>query len=602
MDSFPKNAMIGLEVHMQIRTGKLFCRCGSEGKENGHSIIRHLKTTSGEAGIVDESARSEETKKRKIRYLITDNSCLLELDEQPPEIMNHEAMSVAMAMSKSFGSSILDRISVMRKIVIDGSNTGGFQRTSIISFGGEIRRKNAVSAISTICLEEDSCRKIEEKENTVTYSLERLGIPLIEISTKPDMKTPEEAMEIAREIGNRIMVMGMLRKGADSIRQDVNFSMGYGRVEIKGVSKLSEIRDILLKEAARQEALHDAVVNWKSIGGFGEINFTRHDSIIDSWNSKMVNKALEEGNGVYISPLLNGKGFLKNGKNTIGREIADALKLIGINGILHYDELPAYGLSAEDRDHIHGKICENEKDSFLILLVKPGMEKNAETIITQRLEKLFSLNFSETRAAIEDGTTRYMRPISGSGRMYPETDIPIIRTDTMMFKEDDLNIPDSLENTVKDLSASTGISLQDSESVIVKGLLPFFRKLSSLYDGKTISRILLQKIPEMEKKYGKTISDDSLLELVKTCGSRGYGRYSLEWAIEMISCGKYSVDEILGKDLMNPLEDGIIKDYVAGAPSEERKNLKLLLKNMQDKYDRPIDMGILSQILSKLQP
>ena len=245
MDSFPENAMIGLEVHMQIRTGKLFCRCGTEGKENGLSIIRDLKTTSGEAGIVDESAMSEESKKRRNLYLVTDNSCLLELDEQPPETMSNEALSVAMAMAKSFNSSILDRISVMRKIVIDGSNTGGFQRTSIISFGGEIQGKNAVSAISSICLEEDSCRKIEEKDNTVTYSLERLGIPLIEISTKPDLKTPEEAMEIAREIGNRIIVMGMLRKGADSIRQDVNFSMGYGRVEIKGVSKLSEIRDIL---------------------------------------------------------------------------------------------------------------------------------------------------------------------------------------------------------------------------------------------------------------------------------------------------------------------------------------------------------------------
>ena len=601
MDSFPENAMIGLEVHMQLRTGKLFCRCGTEGKENGLSIIRDLKTTSGEAGIVDESAMTEESKKRRNLYLVTDNSCLLELDEQPPKTMSNEALSVAMAMAKSFNSSILDRISVMRKIVIDGSNTGGFQRTSIISFGGEIRGRNAISEISTICLEEDSCRKIEEKENTVTYSLERLGIPLIEISTKPDMKTPEEAMEIAKEIGNRIIVMGMLRKGADSIRQDVNFSMGYGRVEIKGVSKLSEIRDILLKEANRQKALHDAVENWKAMGGFGKIQFIRQDSIIETWNSKMVSRAIEDGNGVYISPLLNGKGFLKNGSYTIGREIADALKLIGINGIIHYDELPAYGLSAEDRDHIHGKVCKNERDSFLILLVRPGMEKNAGSLITQRLEKLFSLNFSETRAAFEDGTTRYMRPISGSGRMYPETDIPIIKTESVILDESGLTIPDSLENTVKQLSASTGLSMQDSESIIMKGLLPLFRKLSSMFEGKVISRILLQKIPEMEKKYGKTIPEDVLFELVKISSDRNYGRYSLEWAMEMMSCGKYSMEEILEGDLMKPLDEAEMKNYVKGAPPEERKNLKLLLKNMQDRYGRPIDMGILTEVLSSMK-
>ena len=408
-------------------------------------------------------------------------------------------------------------------------------------------------------------------------------------------------MEIAREIGNRIIVMGMLRKGADSIRQDVNFSMGYGRVEIKGVSKLSEIRDILLKEASRQKALHDAVENWKAMGGFGRIHFIRHDSIIGTWNSKMVNRAIEDGNGVYISPLLNGKGFLKNGSYTIGREIADALKLIGINGIIHYDELPAYGLSAEDRDHIHGKVCKNERDSFLILLVRPGMEKNAEALITQRLEKLFSLNFSETRAAFEDGTTRYMRPISGSGRMYPETDIPIIKTESVMLDETGLTIPDSLENTVKELSASTGLSTQDSESIIMKGLLPLFRKLSSMFEGKVISRILLQKIPEMEKKYGKTIPEDVLFELVKISSDRNYGRYSLEWAIEMISCGKYSIEEIQEGDLMKPLDEAEIKNYVKGAPPEERKNLKLLLKNMQDRYGRPIDMGILTEVLSSMK-
>ncbi|MCL5987812.1 MAG: hypothetical protein M1414_02780, partial [Candidatus Thermoplasmatota archaeon] len=158
-----------------------------------------------------------------------------------------------------------------------------------------------------------------------------------------------------------------------------------------------------------------------------------------------------------------------------------------------------------------------------------------------------------------------------------------------------------LENTVKELSASTGLSTQDSESIIMKGLLPLFRKLSSMFEGKVVSRILLQKIPEMEKKYGKTIPEEVLFELVKISSDRNYGRYSLEWAIEMISCGKYSIEEIQEGDLMKPLDEAEIKNYVKGAPPEERKNLKLLLKNMQDRYGRPIDMGILTEVLSSMK-
>jgi glutamyl-tRNA(Gln) amidotransferase subunit E len=601
MDKFPENAMIGLEVHMQVNVGKLFCHCPPEGQETGFHVDRHLRTTSGEGGIVDISAKSEEMKNRSIRYLETSNSCLVDLDEKPPETMNRDALSVAMALGNSFGTMVLDRISVMRKIVIDGSNTSGFQRTSVVGFGGTIKGKSASSVITTICLEEDSCRKIEDGDSIVTYSLERLGIPLIEISTNPDMKTPEEAMEIAREIGNRIMIMGMLRKGADSIRQDVNFSMGFGRVEIKGVSKLTEMKNILVREAERQDALQEAVKKWKETGGFGDIDFKRNDQVVEKWSSKMILKALEEGKGVYISILKNGRGFLKNGRYTMGREIADALKLIGIRGIIHFDELPAYGINEDERDRILKYAGGGSKDSFLLLLVNPGREQDASLVIRERLEKLFSLNFSETRAAMEDGTTRYMRPLSGSGRMYPETDIPIIKVDRDLMETARELTPGTLLDALKMLQDKFGLSGQDAETIVLRGYMNTFSKLASSYDGKTISRILLQKMPEAEKKFGKTISLEELENIVSICSKNKYGRYSLEWAVDMISSGKMNLQKIMEGNTLMPLETETMGKYLEKVSSEEASNLSLLQKKISEEFARPVDMSMLAGMVKERQ-
>jgi Archaeal Glu-tRNAGln amidotransferase subunit E (contains GAD domain) len=283
---------------MQLDVGKLFCACQEEGSPTEITFMRKLHSLTGESGTTDISTMYEDSKDQTFRYSVTTNSCLVEADEEPPHSPNEKAVEIALAVSMALKASLLQDITVMRKVVIDGSNTGGFQRTAIVSMGGEIASEDCKANIIALSLEEDSCRRIGEKNGIIDFSLDRLGIPLIEIATEPDMRTPEEAISIARAIGNLTLVPGYLRKGADAIRQDVNFSMGYGRVEIKGVSKLNFIRDVLEKEVERQSKLFEAMNIIRERGGFHRIMFDNITERMKFTGSKILSSGIEQGKSV----------------------------------------------------------------------------------------------------------------------------------------------------------------------------------------------------------------------------------------------------------------------------------------------------------------
>jgi len=52
--------------------------------------------------------------------------------------MSREALESALMVALLLGSNVVDEVHVMRKIVIDGSNTTGFQRTSVLGLGGRL--------------------------------------------------------------------------------------------------------------------------------------------------------------------------------------------------------------------------------------------------------------------------------------------------------------------------------------------------------------------------------------------------------------------------------------------------------------------------------
>jgi Glu-tRNA(Gln) amidotransferase subunit E-like FAD-binding protein len=247
----------GIECHQQLETHKLFCRCPSLVNDtNKPDIIvkRRLRVVEGESGEKDKAAQYEKTKNKEFIYeACASSSCLIELDEQPPLELNRDALKIVLEIALLLKCKIVDKINVMRKIVIDGSNTTGFQRTMLIGYDGYIETSKGKVKIDTICLEEEAAKKISENENSVTYRLDRLGVPLAEIATSPDIIDNEHAKETASIIGMILRSTEKVKRGIGSIRQDLNVSIkGHDRVEIKGFQELRDIPKAIEIEVERQ--------------------------------------------------------------------------------------------------------------------------------------------------------------------------------------------------------------------------------------------------------------------------------------------------------------------------------------------------------------
>ncbi|MEE9525136.1 MAG: Glu-tRNA(Gln) amidotransferase subunit GatE [Candidatus Woesearchaeota archaeon] len=249
----------GLEIHQQLEGKKLFCDCptiNSNDKADIH-FERRLRAVAGETGEIDVAAQYEMEKSKKFIYEgDSKDVCLVDMDEEPPHSINQDAVQIAIQVALLLKAKIVDEIQVMRKTVVDGSNVSGFQRTAMVAHDGYIETSQGKVRIPLICLEEEAAQKIKDTKESRTYRLDRLGIPLIEIATDPDIKTPEHAKETAEKIGMILRSTGKVKRGIGTIRQDVNISIkGRNRVEIKGFQELKSMPDVIEKEIERQTAL-----------------------------------------------------------------------------------------------------------------------------------------------------------------------------------------------------------------------------------------------------------------------------------------------------------------------------------------------------------
>ena len=586
---------IGLEIHIQLNTGKLFCRCGIEGKSfSGDKISRRLFATTGEMGITDQAADFEKGRDRRFSYSISDNTCLVEMDEDPPHFIDPDALETALVVSKKLGCVMFDRICTMRKMVIDGSNTSGFQRTALIGISGAIKTSRGNVRISSVCLEEDSARKSEEDGRMVTYSLDRLGIPLIEISTEPDIIDEEHAVETAKVISFLVMASGKFRKSAEAIRQDVNVSFGHGRIEIKGVSKISEIRDAIRAERERNKWIADAVSIIREKGSIEEksISFRDYTPLFLATGSKMIRDSVSRGNSVLISPARNLSGLMKSGRFRIGREIADSLHSLGINGMIHSDELPGYGIDETEVQRIRNGIGITENDGFMIVLAESHRAGEIEKTVKDRLAKLLSLDLSETRAMRKDGTTVFMRPLPGKERMYPETDIPYISYDPHLIEEKAMSLPSTIDEASSNLSKKYGISVQDSRTIYSENLLSFFENVvRATEDARWSARFILQRKGELEGKSGRAIPDGELIEALIKMRERGFGKESMDLGISTMYEDGSNIDDILGSDSLKPLGNDEIRKIIEEIISEDKEESSTghIMAVFRAKVKRPYD-------------
>ncbi len=247
----------GLEIHQQLNTKKLFCNCPSQLRKEkpDFKVIRNLRARPGESGEIDKAAAHAQEKGLSYVYEgYDDTTCLVELDEQPPCVVDKQAFETALIVASALHCTFPDYIQVMRKTVVDGSNTSGFQRTMLIGTSGYIEVEGDKIRIESVCLEEDAARRTSETKKTVNYRLDRLGIPLIEIATAPDIKTSEQAKKVAKEIGMLLRATGKAMRGIGTIRQDVNVSIsGHPRIELKGFQDLKNMPKTIDNEILRQK-------------------------------------------------------------------------------------------------------------------------------------------------------------------------------------------------------------------------------------------------------------------------------------------------------------------------------------------------------------
>ena len=246
----------GLEIHQQLEGKKLFCNCATlnSDKEADIKVERKLKAVAGETGEIDIAAQHEMSKNKRFIYeSSSEDTCLVDYDEEPPRELNKEALETTLKIALLLNARIVDEIQVMRKTVVDGSNVAGFQRTALVAMDGRIETSLGWVSIPTICLEEEAAQKIEEKNDFIVYRLDRLGIPLIEIATGSEIKNSEHAKEVASHIGMVLRSVEGIKRGLGTIRQDVNISISGGaRTEVKGFQDLRSIPKVIEFEIKRQ--------------------------------------------------------------------------------------------------------------------------------------------------------------------------------------------------------------------------------------------------------------------------------------------------------------------------------------------------------------
>ena len=482
---------VGIEIHRQLDTRKkLFCDCPTTMSDADPSVrfLRRLRPTQSELGQVDPAALFEFQKGRAIIYESDDRtSCLVEMDEEPPKDLNPEAVEIALAASALTNAEPVDEIHVMRKIVIDGSNTTGFQRTCVVAMDGWVTVDEKKIPIQQISLEEDAARKTSESGLTVNYRIDRLGIPLIEISTGPVITSPEETERVAKAIGDILRDTGRVKRGLGTVRQDLNVSIRDGAlIEIKGVQELDLISKVISYEVSRQLELlliRGQLVSRGSKEAHIGNEFVDVSTLFSNTKSKLILEALGSG-GVALAVKVPGFGGL------LGRELAPGLRLGTemasrasfwgrVGGIFHTDELPAYGISEDEVLSMKRTLGCGELDAVVMVADHKDKAVDALTAVVERAGEALLGVPTETRTAVADGTTRYMRPRPGASRMYPETDVPPVGISQQQLAQIRAGLPPPREVVMQQLLTKYHLNSKLASQLIESDYLDVFKHVCS---------------------------------------------------------------------------------------------------------------------------
>ena len=594
---------VGLEIHQQLATNKkLFCNCNPiESDEYSIKFQRKLRASKSELGEFDPAALFESTKSKTIMYYANhESSCLVEQDEEPPHELDEDARRIALIISSALKSNIFDEIYPMRKTVIDGSNTTGFQRTMLISQGGFFNSGETKIGIQSICLEEDAAKNLGDEGSIRKFGLERLGIPLVEIATEPFEVDIVEIKKIALSLGRILRSTKKVKRGLGSIRQDVNVSIKDGGgvvIEVKGVQQLDQLEKVVEYEAKRQHGLIKISKkiqekNWKYA------NEDKKDitELFSKCKSKIIQNAIKKNQKIISVSFRNMAGMFGYSPYEgirLGREIAELVRFFGIGGVFHSDELPNYGVEESDLEELKKFAEINENDAFLILAAP---EEKIHTVIEQiilRIEHIKEHGIPiDTRLAIQSGETKFLRPRPGAARMYPETDIPPIIVTRDELLEAERNTPKSWDESIKELETKYKINPQLAEQIFDSRYIGLFEKIIEEVNINPtfIASILCSSITNLERSGldSNLLKNEEIFKLFQLLDEGKIAKESIEMIFENIMAGKSKTIE---EAMKNASIQSVGEDDLEKIIEEIVEKNEGIIKNQKERSVGPL-MGI----------
>ena len=599
---------VGLEIHQQLATNKkLFCNCPhTESDDYPIKFKRKLRASKSELGEFDPAVLFESTKSKTIMYYANpQSSCLVEQDEEPPHQLDEDARKIALTISATLESNIFSEIYPMRKTVIDGSNTTGFQRTMLISQGGFFEVENTKIGIQSVCLEEDAAKILGDEGSVRKYGLERLGIPLVEIATEPFEVELKQIKKIALSLGRILRSTKKVKRGLGSIRQDVNVSIRDGGVviEVKGVQQLDQLEKVVEYEAKRQHGLLQISKKLQERNWMYDEKEDRKDitEIFSKCKSKIIQTSIKNDHKIFAISFRNMAtvfGYSPYENIRLGKEIAELVRFFGVGGIFHSDEMPNYGVEESDIENVKKVLKNNENDAYLILAAP---EEKIHVIINQIILRIQNIKNSgipiDTRMATQTGETRFLRPRPGAARMYPETDIPPITISKKEFERIYKEIPKSWDESIGELQTKYKINPQLSEQIFDSRYIELFEKIvkETKVNPTFVASILCSSITNLERNglNSDLLKEEDMIKSFELLEKEKIAKESVEIIFESIMSGKSkTVDEALKNSAVESIDESELDKIISNIVDKNDE----IIKNQKERAVGPL-MGIVMKEL-----
>ena len=599
---------VGLEIHQQLATNKkLFCNCvPTDTEEYSIKFQRKLRAAKSELGEYDPAALFEKSKSKLISYYANpESSCLVEQDEEPPHELDDDAKEISLIIASALKSEIFSEIYPMRKTVVDGSNTTGFQRTMLISQGGSYEVEGTKIGIQSICLEEDAAKNLGDEGIIRKFGLERLGIPLVEIATEPFEVEPQHIKKIALALGRILRSTKKVKRGLGSIRQDVNVSIKDGGVviEVKGVQQLDQLEKVVEYEAKRQQGLLEISKELKKRDWVHDKENDRKDitELFSKCKSKIIQNAIKKEHkifGISFKKMAGMFGFSPYEGIRLGKEIAELVRFFGIGGVFHSDELPNYGVEKIDIENLKEFIKINEDDAFLILA---ATDEKIHVVINQIISRIEFIKNNgipiDTRLATVNGETKFLRPRPGAARMYPETDIPPIIISKKELERAKENIPKSWDDSILELQTKYKINPQLAEQIFDSKYIELFENIfqkrtsqNGKADATFISSILCSTIPSLERKglNSKLLKNEEIKKTFEMLDSGDITKESIDMIFENIMAGKSKTTLEAMKDTsIEAVKESDLEEIIKKIVEKNQE----IIKNQKERAIGPL-MGV----------